>query len=49
MAEIERLKAEDMFFFENGFEASDISRNVQRLNLSQDKDLLALFEKYEQI
>jgi hypothetical protein len=40
MVEVERLKAEDAFFFENGFEASDVSLNIKRLNLSQDKDLL---------
>jgi len=43
---IEKMKADDTFFNEFGFEEFDVDPNVTRLNLEEDEDYKKILEDY---
>ena len=42
MQALEKLKAEDSFFNEMGYEYANVVWNVERLNLQQDSELIQI-------
>ena len=44
---VEKLKADDVFFNETGFEEEDVEPNVKRLGLEEDDDFKAIIEEFK--
>ena len=47
--QMEKLKADDVFFNQTGIEEADIEPNIQRLNLDQDEEFNAILEEYKKL
>lgn len=45
---LEEIKAHDKFFLEMGFEDEQLDLNIQKQNLKDDKEILAVFETWAQ-
>jgi len=46
---MQEFKANDGFFNKYGYEESCVQPNVERLNMQQDPDFLAIIKKYEDL
>ena len=47
--QMEKLKADDVFFNQTGIEEADIEPNIQRLNLEQDEEFNAILEEFKKL
>ena len=47
--QMEKLKADDIFFNQTGIEEADIEPNIQRLNLDQDEEFNAILEEFKKL
>jgi len=47
--QMEKLKADDVFFNQTGIEEADIEPNIQRLNLDQDEEFNAILEEFKKL
>ena len=47
--QMEKLKADDIFFNQTGIEEADIEPNIQRLNLEQDEEFNAILEEFKKL
>lgn len=47
--QMEKLKADDVFFNLTGIEEADIEPNIQRLNLEQDEEFNAILEEFKKL
>ena len=45
---VEKLKADDIFFNETGFEEEDVEPSVAKLNLQDDPEFKAIIDDYAQ-
>jgi hypothetical protein len=49
LIKVEKVRADDTFFNETGFEEEDVEPSVQRLGLTTDPEYTAIIEEYQKL